>query len=177
MDDTVGTECGVFAAIDFKEASIFPYIYWGMRAQNHRGHQSYGFLTFNSGYKLHRGLDLIPKIKAKDIQNWMARLPGHVGIGNVRYTTSGKLNEEALIKGTQPVTIETKKVKVKIPAEHTGKVYGIINPYKEKEEWLSNGDLECIVAVPAGAIMEFYDKLNSVTHGSAFTEEIKEESA
>ena len=61
-----------------------------------------------------------------------------------------------------------------IPAIHTGKAYGIINPYKESEDWLSDGSLQVTVAIPAGLVMEFYDKLNSVTHGSALTEEIKE---
>ncbi len=74
-----------------------------------------------------------------------------------------------------PIKIETKKVKIVIPAIYTGKGYGIISQYKEKESWLSNGDLEVTVNVPAGMIMDFYDKLNSVTHGSALTEEIKEE--
>lgn len=73
-----------------------------------------------------------------------------------------------------PIRIETKKIKVKIPAQHTGKVYGLVNEYKEKEEWLGNGDLEVILNLPVGLQMEFYDKLNSVTHGSAITEELKE---
>ena len=74
-----------------------------------------------------------------------------------------------------PIKIATKKVKITVPAMHTGKVYGLINQYKEKEKWLNNGDLEVVVAVPSGIIMEFYEKLNSITHGSAITEEIKEE--
>ena len=45
---------------------------------------------------------------------------------------------------------------------------------KEKENWLNNGDLEVIVSIPAGLTLEFYDKLNSLTHGSALTEEIHE---
>ncbi len=73
-----------------------------------------------------------------------------------------------------PIKISTKKVKIKIPAVHTGKVYGLVNQYKEKEKWLDSGDLEIVVSIPAGMIMDFYDKLNSVTHGSATTEEIKE---
>ncbi len=73
-----------------------------------------------------------------------------------------------------PIKIEKKKVKVTIPAANTGRAYGEIAQYKEKEEWLSNGDLEVIVNVPSGMIMDFYDKLNSVTHGSAITEEMKE---
>ena len=74
-----------------------------------------------------------------------------------------------------PIKLETKKIKIKIPAVHTGKVYGIINQYKESENWLGDGSLEVVVHVPSGMIMDFYDKLNAVTHGSALTEEIKGE--
>ena len=70
---------------------------------------------------------------------------------------------------------ETKKIKIKIPAEHTGRAYGLIQDYKEKEEWLSNGSLEVILNIPTGIQSDFYDKLNNITHGSALTEEIKEE--
>lgn len=73
-----------------------------------------------------------------------------------------------------PIKIETKKVKITIPAIHTGKIYGTINQYKEEENWLDDGSLQVIVNVPAGMIMDFYDKLNSATHGSALTEEVKE---
>ena len=72
------------------------------------------------------------------------------------------------------IRIQTKRIKIVIPAIHTGKAYGIVNPYKEHEDWLSDGSLQVIVAIPAGLVMEFYDKLNSVTHGSALTEEMKE---
>ncbi len=78
------------------------------------------------------------------------------------------------ISSVIPIKLDTKKVKIIIPAIYTGKAYGIITQYKEHENWLGNGDLEVIVAVPAGIIMDFYDKLNNVTHGSAITEEIKE---
>ncbi|MCK5150166.1 ribosome assembly factor SBDS [Candidatus Pacearchaeota archaeon] len=74
-----------------------------------------------------------------------------------------------------PIKIETKKVKITIPAIHTGKVYGLLNQYKEDETWLDDGSLQSIVSIPAGIIMDFYDKLNSITHGSALTEEVKEE--
>jgi ribosome maturation protein SDO1 len=74
-----------------------------------------------------------------------------------------------------PIKIETKKVKIHIPALQTGKVYGIIQQYKEKENWLNDGSLEVIAKVPAGLIMDFYDKLNSITHGSVITEDVQKE--
>jgi len=80
------------------------------------------------------------------------------------------------LKTILPIKIETKKIAITIPAIHTGKVYGIVNQYKEKEDWLSDGSLKVIVSLPVGLQMEFYDKLNAVTHGAALTEEIKENS-
>jgi len=77
------------------------------------------------------------------------------------------------IKQVIPIKIETKKIKITIPALHTGKVYGLLKEYKESEEWLNNGDLVCFLSIPIGLEMDFYDKLNSITHGSAIVEEIK----
>ena len=74
-----------------------------------------------------------------------------------------------------PIKLETKQVKIIVPAMHTGKVYGIVAQYKDNEKWLDNGDLEVVVNVPSGIIIDFYEKLNNVTHGSAVTEEIKNE--
>lgn len=73
-----------------------------------------------------------------------------------------------------PIKIETKKILLRIPAEHTGRVYTLIHDIKEKEEWLSDGSLQCIINIPAGAQMEFFDKLNAITHGSVITQEVKE---
>lgn len=115
MGDELGIECGVFGAISRNNQHVFPYIYWGMRAQNHRGHQSHGFLTYLDGkFYANRSLDLVPKIKTNAIQEWFGRLPGNIGIGNVRYTTSGKCDEKSLVKGTQPVTASKKRFKLAV---------------------------------------------------------------
>ncbi len=71
-----------------------------------------------------------------------------------------------------PVKIETKTFEVTVPAVYTGQVYGMLSPYKEEERWLDNGDLRVNVAVSGALILSFFDKLNSVTHGSAITREI-----
>lgn len=114
MLNSLREACGVFSAYDFEGGPVFPCIYWGLRAQNHRGHQSHGFVTFNGSFHACRSLDLVPKIKRKDIQDWLNKLPGNVGIGSVRYTTSGGTSEESLKKGIQPVLAETEKVKVAV---------------------------------------------------------------
>jgi ribosome maturation protein SDO1 len=98
----------------------------------------------------------------------------HINIKNV--PVENQIQEIiAQLSSILPIKIETKKVKITIPASYTGKAYGTISHYKEGEKWLDDGSLEMLVKVPAGIIMDFYDKLNSVTHGSALTEEVKEE--
>jgi len=97
----------------------------------------------------------------------------HVNIKKGPIDNQVKEIMEALSK-VLPVKLETKRIKTVIPAIHTGKVYGLISGYKESENWLSNGDLEAILNVPAGMIIDFYEKLNSATHGSVVTEEIRE---
>jgi len=77
------------------------------------------------------------------------------------------------LKSVLPIKIETKKIKLKVPAEYTGRVYGLIQDYKEKEEWLSDGSLEIILNIPVGIQMDFYDKINSITHGAIISQEIK----
>jgi ribosome maturation protein SDO1 len=72
-----------------------------------------------------------------------------------------------------PIKIEMKSVKLTVPAQHTGKAYGILKEHITKEEWQSNGDLITIVNMPTALIFDFYDKLNDVTHGSVLSEEIK----
>lgn len=105
MGDQPKIACGVFAAVNYDKRPVFQHIYWGLRAENHRGHQSHGFLTYFDGkFHVHRSLDLVPKIRTSAIQEWFGRLPGSVGIGNVRYTTSGRCDEKSLVEGTQPVT-------------------------------------------------------------------------
>lgn len=77
------------------------------------------------------------------------------------------------LKTIIPIRIDTKRIKIRIPARFSGQVYGLLKDFKESEEWLANGDLEAIVAIPAGMQLDFYDKLNGVTHGAVISEEIK----
>jgi len=96
-----------------------------------------------------------------------------VNISNKPVDQQISVISEALNK-ILPIKIETKKLNITVPAMYTGKIYGLLNEYKEKEEWLDNGDLKVLISIPVGLQSEFYDKLNSVTHGAALSEEVKE---
>lgn len=73
-----------------------------------------------------------------------------------------------------PIKVEIKKIKLMIPAQYTGQIYGLLKDYKESEDWLANGSLQAIISIPAGMQIDFYEKLNHITHGAVQSEEIAE---
>jgi amidophosphoribosyltransferase len=101
-----------------------------LRAQNHRGHQSHGFLTYDKEkFHTYKNLDLVPKIKPNAIKEWFELLPGSIGIANVRYSTSGKCDDRSIVQGTQPMIAESDGIKV--AASFNG---NIVNTQKLLEE-------------------------------------------
>jgi ribosome maturation protein SDO1 len=79
------------------------------------------------------------------------------------------------LKEIIPIKIETKRVKLIIPAQFTGQVYGLLKDYKEREDWLSNGNLEVIMNIPSGLLIDFFEKINAKTHGAIQSEELAQE--
>jgi amidophosphoribosyltransferase len=106
--------CGIFGVYDFDHESIYPYVYWGLLSQNHRGHQSHGMLTYDGLFHAHKALGLVPRMKNKKMRKWSRRLPGHIGIGNVRYATSGRMDSASLGQDIQPTIAESGKVSIAI---------------------------------------------------------------
>ncbi len=66
-----------------------------------------------------------------------------------------------------PIKIAIKKIEVTIPATYAAKAYSAIAPFgkPQKEAWNNDGSYTCTVDIPAGLEADFYDKLNSLTHG------------
>ena len=95
-------KCGIFGIYSPSEEA-FPYLYWGMLAQNHRGHQSHGFATYDNGLEFYSELGLIPPIKEPGQASKVRILPGRIGIANVRYTTSGSSDYDALCMDAMPI--------------------------------------------------------------------------
>jgi amidophosphoribosyltransferase len=98
--------CGVFGAYT-PERDVFPILYWGMISQNHRGHQSHGFSTYNrKKLETYTGLGLIPMSLETEQEMQIPFLRGQLGVANVRYATSGQNGEESLMKDAMPTHIE-----------------------------------------------------------------------
>ncbi|MEM2875100.1 MAG: hypothetical protein QW567_03670, partial [Candidatus Hadarchaeales archaeon] len=112
MPEIAGEKCGVFAAYSADGGNVIQYIYWGLVSQNHRGHHSHGFLTFDGDFLLHRRLGLLPPAMHPSTQRLFKKLKGSAGIGHVRYATSGKSNKTWLMRGIQPFVLEDGGTKI-----------------------------------------------------------------
>ncbi len=86
-------ECGVFGAKSKQD--VFGLIYQGLYSLQHRGQESAGIAIGNSNIKIHRAMGLVSNVFRH------IRLKGHVGIGHVRYSTTGR----SQLENAQPLLI------------------------------------------------------------------------
>lgn len=101
--DKLHEECGVFGILDSKGENVAHTIYYGLCALQHRGQESAGIAVCNTEGPLgnllcHKNMGLVNEIFSPDI---LSELTGNIGIGHVRYSTTG----ESTIKNAQPIAI------------------------------------------------------------------------
>ena len=91
-------ECGVFGIFGHEEAARMVYL--GLYALQHRGQESAGIVVSDGEHLTgHRGMGLVPDVfQAEQLQ----KLTGKVGIGHVRYSTTGSSE----IKNAQPFQVD-----------------------------------------------------------------------
>jgi len=80
-----------------------------------------------------------------------------------------------LLRPIIPISMESIRISVKIPAEYIGRAYGTIRNFGtlEREDWQSDGSWLGIIRIPAGMQNDFYDKLNDATKGNVSTKILK----
>ncbi|MBT3691011.1 ribosome assembly factor SBDS [Candidatus Woesearchaeota archaeon] len=79
------------------------------------------------------------------------------------------------LKEILPISYEIKKLNLVIPADASGRSFGIIKKYSKilKEEWLGDGRLSVNVEVPAGLQEGLFNDLNNIAHGQIESKEMK----
>ena len=85
------------------------------------------------------------------------------------FKTAESQLEDALkvLKPIIPIKMETVRMAIKVPAEHSGKVAGVMKSYKKvKEQWGSDGSFMVLIEIPAGLQGDLMDKLNKMTQGN-----------
>jgi amidophosphoribosyltransferase len=136
-----------------------------LRAQNHRGHQSHGFLTYHDNqFFAYKNLDLVPKVKSSAINEWFGRLPGSIGIGNVRYTTSGKCDDVSIVQGTQPFTASSEGVKIAL--SFNGNIVNTLPLKKEMTENFPDFVYNCDSDLVCHKMLLAYKKTKDLTQAA-----------
>ena len=80
---------------------VAPLIFYGLHALQHRGQESAGISVHDAGgTRTHKAMGLVDQGFTPHVVD---ALPGHVGIGHVRYSTTGS----SVIENAQPVVVES----------------------------------------------------------------------
>ncbi len=89
MQKNLQDKCGVIGVYAFdKTVEVSSWIYSGLHAIQHRGQESAGISVFKEGrINTHVGMGLVSDVFTNDL---LDILNGNVGIGHVRYSTTGK---------------------------------------------------------------------------------------
>lgn len=97
-DDHFHDQCGVFGIFGHSEAANMTYL--GLHALQHRGQESAGIVTSDrEQLHAHRAMGLVQDAFTQD---QLAKLPGPIAIGHVRYSTAGASH----IKNAQPIAVD-----------------------------------------------------------------------
>lgn len=98
--DKLKEECGVVGVYHGNRSEeVAKSLYYGLYALQHRGQESAGIAT-NDGLhtQFHKEMGLVPEVFNEAV---FKRLKGHIGIGHVRYSTTGDSN----VVNAQPLVV------------------------------------------------------------------------
>lgn len=96
-------ECGVFGIFNPDGGDVAPSIYYGLSSLQHRGQESCGIAVCDTmgpkgNMNAHKGMGLVNEVFKEETLN---NLHGNLGIGHVRYSTTGAAN----INNAQPLVL------------------------------------------------------------------------
>ena len=131
-NDKVHEECGVFGIYSLKGESVSKDIYYGLEALQHRGQEAAGIAVSDSfGPKgnilLKKDIGLVSEVFH---EGDLEELKGNLGVGHVRYSTTGESNAH----NAQPIAMNY--IKGTLAVVHNG---NIINTEQLKEEQMIRG--------------------------------------
>ena len=149
--DKLKEECGVFGVVGVTDAANFVAL--GLHALQHRGQEAGGIVTHDSveGFQSARRFGYVrDNFTSQDI---MKTLPGPIGIGHVRYSTSGSKGQTA-IRDVQPFFGEFAMGGAAIA--HNGNITNAKALRRELIErgsiFQSSSDSECIIHLMARSL-------------------------
>lgn len=124
--------CGVFGIFNPNGENASDSIYYGLSSLQHRGQESCGIALFDTcgpkgNMNVHRGLGLVHEVFSEPV---LQHLKGNLGIGHVRYSTTG----ETTLQNAQPLVLNY--IKGTLALAHNG---NLINTDELREELAQTG--------------------------------------
>ena len=124
--------CGVFGMFNPNGDDVAQYIYYGLSSLQHRGQESCGIaVSDTSGPKgnvdVHKGMGLVSEVFK---ENTLSSLKGNIGVGHVRYSTTGGTS----LNNAQPLVLNY--IKGTLALAHNG---NLVNTEELRNELAMNG--------------------------------------
>ena len=132
MTDHIHEECGVFGIWDTTQNEVAGSIYYGLMALQHRGQESAGIAVCKTDAEkgnlcLHKQMGVVSEVFNEET---LSKLHGNIGVGHVRYSTTGASN----IENAQPIAFSYQKGTLALV--HNG---NIVNTDSIREELFAQG--------------------------------------
>lgn len=131
-DARIKEACGVFGIYSPQNENVTYSIYAGLSALQHRGQESCGIAVCDTNgpkgnMNIYTGMGLVNEVFRDDI---LATLHGNLGVGHVRYSTTGA----ATLNNAQPLVLNY--IKGTLALAHNG---NLVNTEELKQEIVRNG--------------------------------------
>lgn len=132
IDERIKEECGVFGIYSPLGDNVASSIYYGLSALQHRGQESCGIAVCDTNgpkgnMNVHKGMGLVNEVFKK---SELAALTGNLGVGHVRYSTTG----DTTISNAQPLVLNY--IKGTLAMAHNG---NLVNTEELRTELAMNG--------------------------------------
>ncbi|MBR4754500.1 MAG: amidophosphoribosyltransferase [Lachnospiraceae bacterium] len=132
MDDKLHEECGVFGIYAPEGTNVAKDIYYGLIALQHRGQESAGIAVCDTAgpagnISTKKGMGLVSEVFSEES---LSGLVGNIGVGHVRYSTTGGSKPE----NAQPIAMNY--IKGTLALVHNG---NIVNAEALKEAQMYRG--------------------------------------
>ena len=135
----IGEKCAVIGVKSHKD--VFEYLYYGLYTLQHRGQESAGIAIQTDQIRVHKDMGLVSDV-FKNVY-----LSGNIGIGHVRYSTTGS----SVIENAQPLVINYSKGSFAIA--HNGNIVNQAELRKGLEDrgniFITTSDTEIIAVLIA----------------------------
>ena len=124
--------CGVFGIYDPDGGNVVPSIYYGLTSLQHRGQESCGIAVSDTkgergNVQFHKDLGLVSEVFKEES---LHRMAGDIGLGHVRYSTTGA----SVAENAQPLVLSY--IKGTLALAHNG---NLVNAPELKWELIQNG--------------------------------------